>query len=129
MSIPSAKIVEKQIGIEDSLVSGAKYVAIAGVIASGAFLLKENNANIIKHLEKGVKAFNKPISKKTEFDKILEGKRDKEGVKIYDSFIAKKKQDSLIDKILNGSINITSPQAFKHIIKNSATLQRTFNAA
>lgn len=131
LNVPTAKFREHHINMEDTMIASAKCIGAIGITAAAIMVLKENKINLIKLVKEGFNKLSKNLSDKppkSEIIKILDGKRDNEGVKLYNAFISKKKQNSLTDKILNGTLNVKSSKAYKYIAENSAELQRASNA-
>ena len=111
---------------ERKIVLGAQCIGAIG-LAGAVIVLKENNINLYKMAKNSIHRFFKSLEAKTPDNKLLElldGKRDSEGVKIYNNYLAEKKKKSLAQRFLRGELQDKSPRAFHQIAENSIEFQR-----
>ena len=107
-------------------------LGVLGAAAVGYGVLKKHNINSFSEIKNSLSDVKNIFSNKPPIDKItrkLNGKRDKEAVKIYQNIMAKEKLASLQNKILNGDFDGKSKKVFEHIRNNERLLQQQASLA
>ncbi len=115
---------------EKAIKKGLVGLAVIGAAAVGFNLIKHSGKNpvqIIKNNANKVKDF---LSEKPKPDPIIKNigkKRDKEALNLYKGLVAKKKMDSLHNKLLSGHFDGKPKEVFESLRKNEVKLRREAN--
>ena len=120
-------IIESIYQNEKLLKAGLAGLAVIGAAAIGFNLLKSSGKNPVQIIKNNFNKVKDFLSEKPMPDPIMQrigNKRDVESVKLYKALIAKKKMDSLHNKLLSGYFDGKSKNVFESLRKNEIKLRR-----
>lgn len=120
-------IIESIYQNEKLLKKGLAGLAVIGAAAIGFNLLKSSGKNPVQIIKNNFNKVKDFLSEKPMPDPIMQrigNKRDVESVKLYKALIAKKKMDSLHNKLLSGYFDGKSKNVFESLRKNEIKLRR-----
>ncbi len=123
-------IIESIYQNEKLLKKGLAGLAIIGAAAISYSLIKHSGKNPVQIIKNNVNKVKDFLAEKPKPDPIMQkigDKRDAEAVKLYKSLVAKKKMDSLHNKLLSGYFDEKPKTVFEALRKNEVKLRREAN--
>ena len=112
---------------EKTIKKGLVGLAVIGAAAVGFNLIRHSGKNPVQIIKNNVNKVKDFLAEKPKPDPIMQkigDKRDAEAVKLYKSLVAKKKMDSLHNKLLSGYFDEKPKTVFEALRKNEVKLRR-----
>ena len=115
---------------EKAIKKGLVGLAVIGAAAVGYNSIRNSGKSPVKFIKNNFYKVKDFLSEKPKSDPIIKNigkKRDKEALNLYKGLVAKKKMDSLHNKLLSGHFDGKPKEVFESLRKNEVKLRREAN--
>ena len=115
---------------EKAIKKGLVGLAVIGAATVGYNSIRNSGKSPVKFIKNNFYKVKDFLSEKPKYDPIIKNigkKRDKEALNLYKGLVAKKKMDSLHNKLLSGHFDGKPKEVFESLRKNEVKLRREAN--